>query len=504
MRSRNFLAGFTATAFAVLFLVGVPAVQGVDEAPPFVQREVAVYATPDRLPGFVIAKFLPNAGISVVKTQSGNEWGLVQRFREKGFRAGLNLEAHAFATANDPYYAPYQWNFLAVQAGQAWDESSGAGVVVAVLDTGLATGGEEDGIGCISGGFDVVNSDDDPDDGDGHGTHVSGTVAQRTNNGIGVAGLAYGACVMPVKVLDDSGSGSFADIAEGVYLAVNQGALVINMSLGTNSRFGITNDPIMDPALDYAYSHGVTVVCASGNDGNKKNVGYPAIYPTTIGVGATDYANRVTKYSNKGIGLDIVAPGGDLSGDLNGDGYGDGVLQETLIGGEWGYYLFQGTSMACPHVAAVAALLIASGVATAPDDVYLALTSTALDLNAPGYDTSSGFGLVQASNALNYQSVPCTDSDGDDWCIEEGDCNDENTNIYPGATETCDGVDNNCDGVVDEGCGSGCTDADGDGWCVEEGDCNDTDPTVYPGHPDSKGRWGTDGVDNDCNNVIDG
>ncbi len=122
-----------------------------------------------------------------------------------------------------------------------------------------------------------MNGDNDPMDGDGHGTHVSGTIAQTTNNNKGVAGLAHGACIMPVKVLDDNGSGSFADIADGIYYAVNNGALVINMSLGTNARFNIRNDLTMDPALDYAFSNGVTVVCASGNDGFKKNISYPAI-----------------------------------------------------------------------------------------------------------------------------------------------------------------------------------------------------------------------------------
>jgi hypothetical protein len=106
------------------------------------------------------------------------------------------------------------------------------------------------------------------------------------------------------------------------------------------------------------------------------------------------------------------------------------------------------------------------------------------------YDGSSGGG--------------CTDADGDGWCIEDGDCDDADPNTYPGATEFCDGIDNNCDGVIDEGCGGGYTDNDGDGWSVENGDCDDNDRHVYPGHNDSGGRWGKDGVDNDCNGIIDG
>ncbi len=278
------------------------------------------------------------------------------------------------------------------------------------------------------------------------------------------------------------------------------------MSLGINARYGIRNDAFVDPALDYAFSKGVTVVCASGNDGHRKNVSYPAIYPTAIAVGATDFRNVLTRYSNKGDGLDMVAPGGDTGRDDNGDGYADGVLQATRINGSWGYYFFQGTSMASPHVAAAAALVIAANVADSPQEVYDALTGSALDLGSSGFDSNYGAGLLQAYDAVSGTTPPpCVDGDGDGFCVEDGDCDDSDSSINPNATEVCDGVDNNCDGVVDEGCsGGGCTDADADGWCVEDGDCDDTDPNINPGRNDTKGRWGRDGVDNDCNGIIDG
>jgi serine protease len=394
----------------------------------------------------------------VISVPVGTEEAVVAEFIAQGIIAGLNRILYATMVPNDAYYSPYQWHLTRIQGEAVWDITTGSGVTVAVLDTGLATAGALDGIACIDANqYDVVNQDTDPDDGDGHGTHVSGTIAQTTNNLLGTAGMAHGACVLPVKVLDDGGSGSAADIAEGIVYAVDQGASVINMSLGYNAKWKITNDPIMDPALDYAHSQGVTVVCAAGNDSFDQNVSYPAIYPTTIAVGATDYADELTSYSNSGDGLDIVAPGGDTRADLNGDGYGDGILQETRSDGAWGFWFFQGTSMASPHVAAVATLVVAkhgAGTLTA-DEVYSVLTNSALDLGAAGFDSVYGHGLVQAADGVNGE---------------------------PGT----------------------CTDADGDGWCVEEGDCDDTDPTINPDAEDSSKKKDADGIDNDCNGIIDG
>ncbi len=385
--------------------------------PPFRSGQVVIAGAPETVPdGYTVIKYLPNANLTVVKVESGKERGHLLRLTAKGFRANYNLIAKASAI-NDPL-GSFQWHFPLVQSDQAWDLSNGAAVTVAVLDTGLKTGGN-DGIGCVVNGYDIVNGDTDPTDGDGHGTHVSGTIAQNTNNAIGVAGLAHGACIMPVKVLDDNGDGSFADITEGVYYAVNNGARVINMSLGTNARFGVTNDSVFDPALEYAYANNVTVVCASGNDGSRKNVSYPAIYPTTIAVGAVDLKSKVTRYSNKGDNLDIVAPGGDNGKDLNGDGYADGVLQETYVDGAWGYWFYSGTSMASPHVAAVAALLYTDVTKDhTPDSILQALVETAQDLNESGFDRTSGHGLVQAYDAIVYNgsSGGCTDSDGDGEC----------------------------------------------------------------------------------------
>jgi serine protease len=441
---------------AMLVSIAAPA----SAEPPFLAGEVAVYAEPAELGDYHVKRYLPYSGISVLAVGSGAEWGQVQQLRERGFHAGVNLQASKVVATNDPV-SSYQWHFDNIQMDQAWGVSTGSGVTVAVLDSGLAYGGP-DGLGCVIPGTDVVNGDADPADGDGHGTHVSGTIAQATNNGTGVAGVAHDACVMPVKVLDDSGSGGFADIAEGIYYAVDNGAQVINMSLGIPARYRIESDPIMDPALDYAYANDVTVVAAAGNDGSRRNVSYPASYSTTLAVGATDALDNLAPYSNRGKGLDLVAPGGNTSADTDGDGYVDGVLQETLIDGSWGYYFFQGTSMAAPHVAGVAALLIANGTATTPDAIKAVLQSTAKDLGDPGFDSTYGAGLIQAYAALSGSEPP-----------------------PPPPPE-------------------GPVDADGDGFSTEDGDCDDSDASVYPGANDTKGKWGRDGIDNDCNGVIDG
>jgi len=458
--------------------------------------EVVMAGSVDQVPaGYRVKKVLPNAGLVVLTVEKGKEQQHLGKLAAKGKKCGLNLKYHAFFQPNDPYYS-FQWNLPMVQSEQAWDITAGSGVIVAVLDTGLKTGGAPDGIGCVSQGWDVVNNDSDPVDGDGHGTHVSGTVAQNTDNGTGVAGLAHDACVMPVKVLDDSGSGTSADLADGVAYAVANGASVINMSLGWKAQLNVTSDPILDPRLAAAHAAGVTIVCASGNDSYRKNVSYPAISPYTIAVGAVDINGTVASYSNGGTGLDLVAPGG------GGSVSGDAILQETFDDSGWHYFYYTGTSMATPHVTAAAALLYARNPAITPEEVRAALTSTALDGGIGGWDSDYGYGLLQTYAALNpYDN--CLDRDGDGWTTCESDCNDADPAVNPGAAEICDDtIDNNCDGVINEGC-EVCFDNDGDGWTTCDNDCDDANRFINPGRTDTSGRWGRDGVDNDCDGVID-
>ena len=337
-----------------------------------------------------------------------------------------NYIAYAFWAPNDPAYT-YQWHFdNAVYGGinmeSAWDiETGDSSVIVAVIDSGVAyeryriyRQAPDLANTNFVAGYDFVNNDTHPNDDEGHGTHVTGTVAQSTNNGIGVAGVAFNCSIMPVKVLDNFGSGTYADVADGIYFAADNGAQVINLSLG-----GPAPSITLENACAYAYNKGVTIVCASGNDGSLTDVCYPAAYDAyCIAVGATTYNEKVAYYSNAGEALDLTAPGGDVWDDLNGDDYADGVLQQTYDGNytTFAYWFYQGTSMAAPHVSAVAALLISSGVAATPDEVREALQATAKDKWTPGWDSEYGHGIVDAYAALSYSVIsnnpPVADANG--------------------------------------------------------------------------------------------
>lgn len=301
---------------------------------------------------------------------------------------------------NDPKYK-YQWHLRQIRMPDAWKLADGEGVIVAVLDTGVAY---EDyqrfhrvpDLAAVEfvKPYDFVGNDSHANDDHGHGTHVTGTIAQTTHNGIGVAGVARKVKIMPLKVLAGNGSGSVAAIADAIRYAADNGAKVINMSLG--GRFP---SKVLERAVTYAHKKGVTVVCAAGNAGRGK-VGYPAAYDDAVAVAATQYDETTTFYSNWGKALDIAAPGGNTRVDQNNDGMPDGVLQNTIAIGNPevdDYYAYMGTSMASPHAAAVAALIVGEGV-THPDRVEKILEDTA---NKPEtYNKNHyGAGIIDANAA---------------------------------------------------------------------------------------------------------
>ncbi|OGZ41615.1 MAG: hypothetical protein A3C80_00225 [Candidatus Ryanbacteria bacterium RIFCSPHIGHO2_02_FULL_45_43] len=406
---------FLALLFVGIFIFSAGSAEGVlrGDTERLVQTERPLYRA-----GEVIIKRKGEAWFERVSVASGEDvTGALRRFRGRSDieYAEPNYIARAFFTPNDPYYS-YQWHldnavYGGIETEQAWDIARGNGVTIAVVDTGVAY--ENNGSfykkapdlvnTAFTAGFDFVNNDTHPNDDNGHGTHVTGTLAQSTDNNTGVAGVAFQASIMPVKVLDSRGSGTYADVADGIRWAADNGATVVNLSLG-----GPTPATYLESAIRYAYEKGVTIVAASGNDGAGV-VSYPAAYDDyVIAVGATRFDEARAPYSNYGSALDIVAPGGDLSVDQNGDGYGDGVLQQTFNNRPYsfGYFFYQGTSMATPHIAGVAALVISSGIATTPDQVRLALQSTADDLGDSGRDDMFGWGIVNAGAALGYTTGP--------------------------------------------------------------------------------------------------
>ena len=303
-----------------------------------------------------------------------------------------NVYAYAYMVPNDPYYT-YQWHMERIGMESAWNENTGTGAVVAIIDTGVKQSLEDLAGTNFMAGYDFVNSDNDPTDDEGHGSHVCGTIAQTTNNGTGVAGIAYNATIMPVKVLNSRGSGSFDDIADGIYYAVDNGADIINMSLG-----GASSLDILEDAVNYAWNNGVVVVCAAGNE-DTSAPSYPAAYTNSISVSATTSIDTLASYSNYGTTIDICAPGGD-SGDNNGDGYDDMILQNTFSRTDEGYYFYAGTSMASPHVAGVAALVKSANPSLTNAEIRGILETTAEDLGTSGWDQYFGYGLVDAYAAV--------------------------------------------------------------------------------------------------------
>ena len=297
----------------------------------------------------------------------------------------LLLLLAAPAGAADPRRGE-QWNLDLIQSDAAHPVSTGAGAVVAVVDSGVQAD-HPDLAGHVRPGYDFVQNDATPQDGNGHGTHVSGIISAVSGNGIGVESVAPGATILPVRVLGDDGGGSTDTVAKGVDYARTHGADVINLSLGSDVPLvGAMGGDAFDAAVHRALAAGIVVVAASGNNGVPV-CEQPAAGDGLLCVGAVDKRKQRSFFSSFGSGLGLVAPGGSGTGMP-----GEDVLS-TYKGS--GYEALAGTSQAAPHVSGVAALLVARGVRG--QAAVKRILATATDLGAPGADPEYGAGLVNAA-----------------------------------------------------------------------------------------------------------
>lgn len=323
-----------------------------------------------------------------------------------------------YAEANSPYhllnvrhpdddYYSYQWHFPQIRLPQAWDVTTGSNSIsVAVLDTGVNTGHPDLGEQIDEeSGYNFVDNNYNFSDNHGHGTHVAGTIAANSNNTIGVAGILWDGRIIPVKVLNDNGTGYPWRIANGILYAaglkgVNGGdplsepADIINMSFGS-----IHVNSVLRDAVQEAVEENIIIIAAAGNDGDERLVN-PAAFPEVISVGAVDFnypgEPELTYYSNFSAELDILAPGGNLKIDSDNSGSEDGVMSTGIDNNkEFTYVLMNGTSMAASHVSGVAGLMLSQGIS--PAEVRDTLRNTAMNLASFDYDA----GLVNAYWAVN-------------------------------------------------------------------------------------------------------
>ncbi|MDD2752225.1 MAG: Ig-like domain-containing protein [Candidatus Omnitrophica bacterium] len=334
-----------------------------------------------------------------------------------------NYQMKGSFTPNDPFYSSYGllgpfddlYGLKKIQCATAWDTSKGDNVLVAVVDTGSAlshpdlqnnlwtnadeisgNGIDDDANGYIDDvhGYDFAYRDGNPTDSQGHGTHVSGTIAAVGNNNYEVVGVAFNAKIMVCKGLGDDGAGYITDLAEGIHYAADNGARIINNSWGPEDR--LATDPVAEAAVDYAYAKGCIITFAAGN--NNDDVAYysPANYSKVIAVSGTNYNDARYADSNWGDAIWVSAPGESILSLATDENY----LASA-----------SGTSMACPHVSGVAALMLATKPALTDAEIKWLMRFSADDLGAAGKDSYFGYGRINAARAVTAaadNSAPAT------------------------------------------------------------------------------------------------
>ncbi|SDT79104.1 S8 family peptidase [Actinoplanes derwentensis] len=363
-----------------------PVTYGLTQSPEELLPATVTAAQPAR----VVSTTIDADGRPVVTVQEATDkstaTALVKAAQQAEGAVSVEMDApvHALGApiGSDPYRSQ-QWDLTKMRVADAWQKSTGAGVTVAVIDTGVDPT-HPDLKGKVLNGYDAItNKAGASRDGNGHGTHVAGTIAAVTGNDVGVSAVAPDTRILPVKVLSDSGSGVMSDTAEGIVWAADNGAQVINMSLGSTSKVAAVSN-----AIAYARSKGVTVIAAAGNARQQGSpISYPGADAGVIAVAATDSADKVASYSNAGGYVDVTAPG-------------SAIISTYPAALGKAYASMNGTSMASPHVAAAAALLKAYQPHLTPDQIELVLEKSAVDLGTKGFDNDHGYGRIDAAAAL--------------------------------------------------------------------------------------------------------
>ncbi|USG63816.1 S8 family peptidase [Brevibacillus ruminantium] len=317
----------------------------------------------------------------IIKSQSLTTHDLMKKLAEHpdSLYAEPNYLLLPNRVPNDTYYREYQWNLPMIGMEKSWDITQGSSkVVVAIVDTGLDLKHPEFKDKVVDG-YNVLEDNNHPEDDNGHGTHVAGVIAARTNNANGVAGMSWNSKLMPIKAIGSDGAGSAYDIAQGIYWATDHGADVINLSVGN-----YTPSAALQEACRYAFERNVVLVAASGNDASEQP-SYPANYKEVLSVAAVDHNKERADFSNYGDSVDVAAPGVDIP--------------STYIYSD--YAVLSGTSMACPHVTALASLIRSVRPGMKNTEVMELIRTSADDLGPPGKDKLYGYGLINVKNALN-------------------------------------------------------------------------------------------------------
>jgi serine protease len=363
-----------------------PVTYGLTERPERLVPQIVSVQRPVR----VLSTARDGAGRPVVTVRQASDRAAAIAAVEAGQQApgAIGVELDAPVTALDAptgsdVYRSQQWSLATMNVAQAWQSSTGAGITVAVIDTGVDAG-HPDLAGQVLPGIDLVaGTEGVSTDPNGHGTHVAGTIAAVTGNGTGVTAVAPHAKILPIRALDADGAGYMSDTATGIVYATDHGADVINMSLGgTESSAAVSN------AISYARSKGVVVVAAAGNSrANGSPTSYPAADDGVIAVASTTSDDVYSSFSNRGDYIDVAAPG-------------SAIISTYPQASGSAYVSMSGTSMAAPHVAAIAALLKSYNADLTPDQIQQAMQTSAVDLGTPGKDSDYGYGRVDAAAAL--------------------------------------------------------------------------------------------------------